>query len=37
VVRIDDQPIGAGKPGPIARRLDAALKEELARWMAGAQ
>jgi D-alanine transaminase len=34
VVRIDDQTIGAGRPGPIARRLGAALKEELTRWIA---
>ena len=37
VVQIDDQTIGAGRPGPIARRLGAALKEELARWTAGAK
>ena len=37
VVRIDDQTIGAGRPGPIARRLDAALKDELARWIASPQ
>jgi D-alanine transaminase len=32
VVRIDSQIVGGGRPGPIARRLGAALHEELGRW-----
>lgn len=33
VVAIDDRPIGDGRPGPIARRLQAAYREELASWL----
>ena len=35
VVKIDDQTVGGGRPGPIVRRLGEALREELAQWMAG--
>ena len=35
VVRIDDQTIGAGRPGPIARRLGAALHSQIDQWLAG--
>ena len=34
VVRIDDQTVGAGRPGPIARRLTNALRSELDQWLA---
>ena len=34
VVRVDDHSIGGGRPGPIARRLDGAFKDELERWLA---
>jgi D-alanine transaminase len=33
VVRVDDRPIGTGRPGPIARRLGDAFREELGRWL----
>ncbi len=33
VVTIDDDPIGDGKPGPIAKRLQAAYQRELGRWL----
>ena len=34
VVRIDDQSVGEGCPGPVTRRLGEALQQELARWLA---
>ena len=33
VVRVDDQSIGGGRPGPIARRLGQAFRDELERWL----
>lgn len=33
-VRVDGQPIGDGKPGPISRRLLAAHQEKVAKWLA---
>jgi branched-subunit amino acid aminotransferase/4-amino-4-deoxychorismate lyase len=33
VVRIDDETIGDGHPGPIARRLLTAYREELSSWL----
>ncbi len=34
VVRIDETTIGAGKPGPVARRLEGAFRQEVGRWLA---
>jgi D-alanine transaminase len=34
VIKIDDETIGAGRPGTIARRLGTALHAELAKWIA---
>ncbi|MFO0957556.1 MAG: aminotransferase class IV [Isosphaeraceae bacterium] len=33
VVRVDDDAIGDGRPGPIARHLQAAYREELSSWL----
>jgi D-alanine transaminase len=35
VVRVDNQTIGDGRPGPMARRLGMAFRDELERWLAG--
>jgi D-alanine transaminase len=34
VVRVDDQTIGGGAPGPVARRLGDAYRQEVQRWLA---
>jgi D-alanine transaminase len=34
VVRIDDRTVGAGSPGPIARRLSDAYRQEVEKWLA---
>jgi D-alanine transaminase len=34
VVRVDDTTIGAGEPGPVARRLGDAYRQEVERWLA---
>jgi D-alanine transaminase len=34
VVRIDHQTVGAGSPGPIARRLSDAYRREVEKWLA---
>jgi D-alanine transaminase len=34
VIRIDDKTIGAGRPGPVARRLGDAYRQEVERWLA---
>jgi D-alanine transaminase len=33
VVSIDGEPVGDGKPGPVARRLQAAYREAVGRWL----
>lgn len=33
VVRVDDQPIGTGKPGPVTRRLQNAYNEAMLAWL----
>ncbi len=35
VIRIDDQAVGDGRPGPIARRLGKALQDQIRHWLAG--
>lgn len=35
VVAIDGTPIGGGRPGPVARRLQAAFRRAVADWLAG--
>lgn len=35
VIEIDGKTIGAGSPGPVARRLGAAYRQEIERWLAG--
>jgi D-alanine transaminase len=35
VVRIDDQPVGGGRPGPIAQRLGEAFQNQVGRWLGG--
>ncbi len=34
---IDGKPVGSGKPGPIARKLQAAYKTAVERWLEGAE
>jgi D-alanine transaminase len=34
VVRIDDRPIGTAQPGPVARRLGDAYRQEVEQWLA---
>ena len=34
VVRIDEEPIADGSPGPLARRIQDAYREAVARWLA---
>jgi D-alanine transaminase len=34
VVRVDDSTVGGGRPGPIARRLQAAYRSAVERWLA---
>lgn len=36
VATIDGKPVGKGRPGPIAKRLQEAYREELETWLAGA-
>ena len=36
VIAIDGQPIGGGRPGPIARRLQGAFRRAVASWLAEA-
>ena len=35
VIEIDGKTIGSGTPGPVARRLAAAYRQEIERWLAG--
>jgi D-alanine transaminase len=35
VIEIDSQPIGAGTPGPVARRMGKLYRQEVERWLAG--
>jgi D-alanine transaminase len=34
VVRIDDEPVSGGRPGPVARRLQEAYRAAVERWLA---
>lgn len=36
IATIDGKPVGTGRPGPIAKRLQQAYREELETWLAGA-
>lgn len=35
IVRVDGQPFGDGRPGPVARRFQAAYRAAVDRWLAG--
>jgi D-alanine transaminase len=35
IIQIDDAPVGAGTPGPIARRLWDAYRQDVEGWLAG--
>lgn len=35
IVRVDDSPIADGRPGPVARRLQAAYQQAVERWLGG--
>ena len=34
IVRIDEGTVGDGRPGPVARRLQAAFRRSVERWLA---
>jgi len=37
IATIDGKPVGTGRPGPIAKRLQEAYREDLETWLAGAR